>query len=240
MTLTCLLVDPEHFSKSDCRFYKRAEVHRGGSWALQRSWWRSWLFFSRSLRAECWGSICCLSIPKHNRIFMKAISTCLNRNDFDLTIIYISIWVARAQWELPYILCVSQEWMWGEAANITVSKKLPFKYSITVFVMILSSVQFQEKDFLLQKQTIQKCFILNFFFPYLALQWFMRTFYPPLFLSRTTKLCSTLMGCYEIICLELNLELPWIVFVFQFSKLTVQHCDTFKKSHVKIIGWERE
>ena len=162
--MTCLLVDPEHFSKSDCRFYKRAEVHRGGSWALQRSWWRSWLFFSRSLRAECWGSICCLSIPKHNRIFMKAISTCLNRNDFDLTIIYISIWVVRAQWELPYILCVSQEWMWGEAANITVSKKLPFKYSITVFVMILSSVQFQEKDFLLQKQTIQKCFILNFFF----------------------------------------------------------------------------
>lgn len=97
---------------------------------------------------------------------MKAISTCWNRNDFDLTVIYISIWVERPQWELPYILCESQEWRWGSLSTLYTCDFRNYHSSLTVFVMILSSVQFQEKDFLLQKQTIRKYFILTFFHIY--------------------------------------------------------------------------
>lgn len=142
------MVDSERNSKSDCRLYKRAGGGWGGSSALQRSLWRSWalfiglLFFSRSLRAERWGNIYRLSIPKHNRIFMKAISTCWNRNDFDLTVIYISIWVERPQWELPYILCESQEWRWGSLSTLYTLwfQKLPFKSNSVCYDFELSSI----------------------------------------------------------------------------------------------------
>lgn len=163
----------------------------------------------RSLRAERWGNIYRLSIPEHNRIFMNTISTCWNRNDFDLTIIYISIWVARPQWELPYILCVWVRNGGGACLHyihVIWETTIQMKYNSVCCDFELSSIS--RERFSSSETDNLEMFHSNIFYS--------NSFEPFTIQCFSPKRCLYVKNNHGTINKRLK---PWIIFISQFSKL---------------------